>query len=340
METNAAHSLLAMAEAAAAGLTGLDARTWLERLEGSLGELQSGFEWLLIHDRTGALRMATGLAGFWRLSGRIPEGRAWLDQASAAADPDDAAMPRALYQNALLAFWQGDDAVTRSLLERSLGMARRRRDTTGEATALCGMARVELREGNLDRARGLCDEALERVRGTDDKVGRSNALHVLGVTAQMRGDLEVASGFMSQRMELARELGQFSSVAGEACNLSVVERQLGNLERATQLALEALQLSDRRGDEWMIPYELSSLAGIAAAKTDFARAAKLLGAAAAMMERMGTAWPPDEKPHFDATRSAAEAGLGPGAFEQAWADGERMPPSDAVALALSAGSIT
>ena len=125
MDTNEAQSLRAMAEAADAGLTGLDARTWLERLEGSMSELRSGLEWLLEHDRPGALRMATDLAGFWRLSGRIPEGRAWLDQASAAADPEDATMPRALYENALLAFWQGHDAVSRSLLERSLEIARR-----------------------------------------------------------------------------------------------------------------------------------------------------------------------------------------------------------------------
>jgi tetratricopeptide (TPR) repeat protein len=340
MDTTEALALCSMAETADVGLRGEDARMWRGRLDTAREDLLPAFECLLDRDRSAALRMATALAEFWRTSGQIPEGRAWLDRSLAVADGEDPALPRALYENALLAFWQGADDASGALLGRSLDAARRLRDTTGEAVALCGMARIALREGALDRARALCEDALECVNGTDDRLGRSNALHVLGVTAQMRGNLHEAAEFMNRRLQIARELGHVSSIAMEAGNLSVVERRLGNLDRATQLALESLQLAVRRGDEWMLPYDLNSLAGIAAAKADFARAAKLLGAAAAMMERMGTTWPPDEKPHFDATRSAAEAGLGPGAFEQAWADGERMPPSDAVAFALSAGSTT
>lgn len=334
MDAEEALALCSFAEAADTGLRGLDARMWRERLETSLDQLRSAFEWLLDHDRPAATRMATALAEFWRTAGQIPEGRAWLDRSLAAVDVDDPSLPRGLYENALLAFWQGDDEVTASLLARSLEVAQHLGDRTGEAVALCGMARVALREGDLDRARDRCEEALERVAGTDDMIGRSNALHVLGVAAQMRGDLHEAADFMNRRLQVARDLGFVSSIAAEAGNLSVVERQLGNLERATEFALESLQLSERRGDEWMLPYVLNSLAGIAAAKKDYARAAKLLGAAAGMMERMGTAWPPDEKPHFETTRATAEAALAPGTFQQAWSDGERMPSSDAVAFAL------
>lgn len=338
MDTTEALALCSLAEEGDLGLRGLDARMWRGRLEASLDELQSAFDWVLNHEQSAALRMASAMAEFWRTAGRIPEGRSWLDRALAANHPYASALPRALYENALLAFWQGDDAAARSLLARSLDIARRLADPTGEAVALCGMARLELREGDLDRARDLCEEALARVAGTDDTRGRSNALHVLGVAAQMRGDLHEAAQFMNRRMELARELNLMSSVAAEAGNLSVVERRLGNLERATQLALEALHLSERRGDEWMHPYELSSLAAIAAAKEDFVRAATLLGGAAGMMERMGTAWPPDEKPHFEATRSAAEAVLEPVIFKRAWSAGERMSSAEAVAFAVAGAS--
>jgi tetratricopeptide (TPR) repeat protein len=338
MDTTEVQALCSLAEAGDLGLRGLDARTWRGRLEAGLVELQSAFEWAVEHDQSAALRMASSMAEFWRTAGRIPEGRTWLDRALAASDPDTPGLPRALYENALLAFWQGDDDTTRTLLERSLDAARRLVDPTGEAVALCGMARLALREGDLDQARALCEEALERVAGTDDTRGRSNALHVLGVAAQMRGDLHEAAQFMNRRMELARELNLMSSVAAEAGNLSVVERQLGNLERATQLALEAMQISERRGDEWMHPYELNSLAAIAAARKDFVNAATLLGAAARLMERMATAWPPDEKPHFDATRSAAEAALEPSAFARAWSAGERMSSAEAVSFARAGAS--
>jgi tetratricopeptide (TPR) repeat protein len=338
MDTTQAQALCSLAEAGDLGLRGLDARMWRGRLEAALDELQSAFEWTLEHDPSAALRMASAMAEFWRTAGRIPEGREWLDQALAATGPDAPGSPRALYENALLAFWQGDDGTTRSLLERSLGAARRLVDPTDEAVALCGMARLALREGDLDQARALCEEALERVAGTDDTRGRSNALHVLGVAAQMRGDLHEAAQFMNRRMELARELNLMSSVAAEAGNLSVVERQLGNLERATQLALEAMQISERRGDEWMHPYELNSLAAIAAAKHHFVSAATLLGAAARLMERMGTAWPPDEKPHFDATWSAAQAALEPSAFARASSAGGRMSSAEAISFARAGAS--
>jgi tetratricopeptide (TPR) repeat protein len=334
METHEARQLAALTEGADAGLKGLDAKSWRDRLEGRLDDLQAAFDLLLGDERSVALQMATGMAGFWMLTGRIPEGRAWLDRACAAADPEDVTLPRALYENALLAFWQGDDAECRSLLARSHDVAHHFEDATGEAVALCGMARVALRDDDLDRARALCEEALVRVDGTEDRLGRSNAFHVLGVTAQMRGELDDARGYMNRRLALARELGNVSAVASEANNLSMVERQAGNLDMATELALEALEISDRRGDEWMVPYELSSLAAIAAARGDFERAAKLLGAAAGMMERMGTAWPPDEKPHFERTWSATATALGQERFERIRSDGGHMSSRDAVAFAL------
>lgn len=335
MDTHEALQIVAAAEAADAGLRGLDARSWRARVESSLDDFRSAFELLLDRDPHAALRMAAAMAQFWRISGQIPEGRAWLDRSLAIGDRDQPVLPRALYESALLAFWQGDDDASRSLLERSLDAATRLGDLTGEAVALCGMARMALREGDLDRAQSLCEQAVERVEGTDDRLGRSNAFHVLGVTAQMRGNFDEARVFMNRRLVAARELGHLSSVAMEASNLSVVERQAGNLQLATELAHEALQLSERRGDEWMIPFQLSSLASIAAARNDFGRAARLLGAAAGMMERMGTAWPPDEKPHFERTRSAAKAALPPDEFERAWTEGRRMSAKEAVALGVS-----
>jgi len=331
MEPADAQALCSLAETADAGLRGLDAMSWRDRLDKSLAALRSAFELLLEQDPSAALRMASAMAEYWRISGQIPEGRAWLDRSVAFQDRDLPELPRALYENGLLSFWQGDDDVTRSLLDRSLDTARRLGDKTGEAVAICGMARIALRGGDLDRARNLCEDALQRVEGADDRLGRSNALHVLGVTAQMRGDMREAAQFMNRRIAIARELNFLSSVAVEAGNLSVVERQLGNLERATELALEAIQISQQRGDEWMLPYELSSFAGIAVAKKDFVRAARLLGAAARVMELTGTAWPPDEKPHFEKTRSAAKAALPPDEFERAWAEGEQMPQRAVVA---------
>ena len=277
--------LSCFAEEAGHGLRGLDATVWRERMERRYRELEVAFEWLLDHGQAGdALAMACTLTEFLRISGRVATGRAWLARALRAAPPDDPRTAVALYEDGMLAFWQGEDEVACSLHGRSLQLARRLGDATTVALALCGLARVALRE-DLDWARRLCEEALQTVGGTDDRLGRSNALHVLGVAAQMRGDLEQARELMTRRIQAARALCDHAAVASESANLSVVERQLGNLGRAGQLATEALRIAERRGDQWLIPYALNGLAAIAVETGGFERAATLLGAAEALQAR-------------------------------------------------------
>lgn len=332
-----AQEAVALAETASNELKGLDAKPWLERIGRQHKDFEDAFIWLLQNGHNDdAVRMAAALYDFWRLSGRTAEGRSWIDQALDAGANDRTLRANALYRRGLLAFWQGDDDEAKSSHQESLGIARQLHDPTSIAVALVGLARVELRLGNLEGARALCVQALETVDGTEDKEGRSNALHVLAVTAQMRGDLEEARDRMTKRLQLARELGNFGAAAGEASNLSHVERRLGNPARAERLAMEALQIADRRGDEWLIPYVLSALAACALDAKQFGRAAHLLGAASQMVEQQGAAWPPDEAPLFEQTKKAAAQALGLVEFDAAWSAGLAMDVADIVSYALGA----
>jgi hypothetical protein len=114
-----------------------------------------------------------------------------------AADAlDDRLRAVALYEDGMRAFRQGDDEEACSLHGRSLHLARRLGDKTTVALALCGLARVALRE-DLDWARTLCEEALAVVDGTGDRTGRANALHVLEMAARVRGGLLDREGWGS-----------------------------------------------------------------------------------------------------------------------------------------------
>jgi tetratricopeptide (TPR) repeat protein len=335
MDEQEARKLLGFAEEASRGLRGLDAEVWRERLQRRSRDLEAAFEWLLDHGHaTDALAMAGTLAEFQRISGRVASGRALLQRALAATATDDHQRAVALYEDGMLAFWQGADEEACAQHGRSLHLARRLGDRTTVALALCGLARVALRE-DLDWARTLCEEALAAVAGTGERLGRANALHVLGVAAQMRGDLAHARDLMTRRIQTARELGDYAAVSSECANLSVVERQLGNLARAEELAREALRIAARRGDQWLIPYALNGLAAVAVETGAFERAATLLGAAAAMVEQQGSAWPPDEAPHFQRSRAAAAGALDPDRFQRAWAEGRQLPPAQAVRFALA-----
>jgi hypothetical protein len=335
MDDRETRALLVFAEEARQGLRGLDAQVWRRRVERRYQDLEAELDRLLDNGQAGeALELATTLTEFLRISGRVATGRHWLASALAAAGPDDHRRAVALYEDGMLAFWQGADEEASSQHGRSLHLARRLGDRTTVALALCGLARVALRE-DLDWARALCEEALAEVAGTGDRLGRANALHVLGVAAQMRGDLPQARDLMTRRITTARELGDMAAIGAESANLSMVERQLGNLARAEQLATESLRIAVRRGDQWLIPYVLNGLAAVAVETGAFERATTLLGAAAAMVERQGNAWPPDEAPHFQRSRAAAARALDPGQFERAWSAGQQLPQTQAVRFALS-----
>jgi hypothetical protein len=186
MDESEAHGLRCLAEQAGRGLRGRDAGRWRDRLEDRYQDLEAAVGWLLNHGHPAdALAMAGTLAEFLRITGRVATGRRWLERALSAGALDDRLRAAGLYQSGMLAFWQGADEEACSLFGRSLHLARRLGDPTTVALALCGLARVALRE-DLDWARTLCEEALQTVHGTGDRLGRSNALHVLGVAAQMR----------------------------------------------------------------------------------------------------------------------------------------------------------
>ena len=207
MDEQAARNLLGLAEEAGQGLRGPEANRWRDRLQHRYRELEAGFGWLLDHGHAGeALQVAGALAEFLRATGRVATGRAWLDRVLAADALGEHLRAVALYQDGLLAYWQGDDEEACSLHGRSLQLARRLGDPTVTALALCGLARVALRE-DLDWARTLGEEALATVAGTDDRTGRANALQVLGVAARMRGDLHEVRRLMAQRSKLGREPG-------------------------------------------------------------------------------------------------------------------------------------
>jgi ATP/maltotriose-dependent transcriptional regulator MalT len=336
MNENEAQSLLSLCERAAPELIGLDASIWRERIEARSSELEPALRCLIDAGRSEeALRLASALPHFWMATGRYAEGRELLERALAPAGEEHGDVrARAYFDAGLLAFWAGEDERARKLFSDGRDLGRRVTDATGIALALTGLARLALREGELELAAALCTEALNECASAENPLGRSNAIHVLGVVAQMSGQLEHARKLMGQRLALARETGNYLAIAVEASNLSAVERQLGNLRRAEELATEATRIGVRLGDEWSMPYNLNSLAAIAAERGEPERAARLLAAADAEVTRQGATWPPDELQHFEGTRARLIADLPQTTFEELWNEGASWSIDVAISRAL------
>jgi tetratricopeptide repeat protein len=327
--------LLTHAEMAASRERGLDARAVYTDLEQRYSDLLAALNWFVDQRRADeALRMVSALAPFWTSTKRLDDAAAWSTRVLAL--PGGAAWPRgrALFDAALMAFWQGHDERATTLNAQALAIGQEHGIPTVTSLALGGLARIALRT-DLAEARRLCREALAVTAGTADRSGRSGALHVLGAAAQMAGDLAEAGFIMRERITLGREMGDYVAISSECSNLSMVERQLGHLANAEALAREALDISYRRGDEWMIPYELNGLAGVALERHDFARAATLIGAAERMMEAQGTAWPPDERPHYERTLATLAGAPGAAEHERQRESGRALSLREAISLALT-----
>jgi tetratricopeptide (TPR) repeat protein len=333
VDVAAATSSLELAEVVAPELRGLDSTAAFPRLEERYEELIAALERFLVDGGADeAIRLARALMPFWQSTRRLGEATEWFARALALPGGDDLVRGRGYVDAGFICFLR--DGRATQIFDHALDVGGSLAVPTVAALARAGLARIELRNGNLDEATRLCGEAYRLSEAAGDSVGRSSAAHVLGMTAQMRGELEEARRWMSERIALAREEGNAAAVGLEASNLAMVERQLGDFEQAQELLLEALDNFHRRRDEWAYPFELAGLAAVAVERGEYERAATLTGAADPRIEEQGVEWPPDERPHYDRTVAVLEASLDPGELERAREVGRSLTPDESVAYAL------
>ena len=334
MDAASAESHLALAERAAPGFTGPNAKASLAQIAELSEDLFAAIQWFVDAGRINdALRLVNALYRFWITQQRFEEGAGWFELVLASPGGDKLLRARAFLNAGFMPFWLGDDARASELFGRALDAGRELAEPALTSQALGGLARVALRS-DVAEARRLAHEALAVSDGAGDEAGRSNALHLLGVGAQIAGDLIEARSWMTQRLALVRATGNEFLIASEACNLSMVERQLGNLATAETLARETLEIEQRTGDRFTMPFAFRGLAAIAAERGETDRAATLVGAAEAIMEAQHVAWPPDERPHYERLLAVLPETMGTAEFARARARGRSMATEDAVAFAL------
>ncbi|MEU5876781.1 BTAD domain-containing putative transcriptional regulator [Spirillospora sp. NPDC047279] len=248
-----------------AHLRGPAQREWLRRLDAETANLRTAL------DHGGGVRLATSLAWYWVLRGRLGEGLRSLTSALAAEDdptariwraaftlrtggiPDPAdlaAVSPAPHAEAFLAHARvgvGDLTIDETRAARALATARATGDRWGTAAALNVLARQAVVHGDLAGLRDLGAQSMAIFTGLGDQWGRLNATFALGVHAEITGDYAEAARLHREGLRIAEDLDLPADVSDKLSLLGRIALLEGDHARADDLHLRARANAVRQG---------------------------------------------------------------------------------------------
>ena len=336
---------LALAEEALPGLKGRDLDTWVTRLEVEHDNIRSALRWSLDAGDAGtALAMASALWLFWDMHGDVTEGRAWLAEALAGADPepsevralaltgagwlaaeqgDPTAVPlledalgcsrhaspstRSMIKSQLMTYLRDDQARARTLGDEAIAEARDSGDGWVLALALNNRAEHFREDGDLERAQNLYEESLRVSQEIGDSFQEALCLNNLGEVAHIRGELGRADALFLEALHLAQRGDDKRNQYAALLNIGWVSLSTGDITQAERRFRESLAILRDLGHLPVVTSALRGIAAIAGTRGDDERAGRLAGAADAIEDRVGPLpTPPDAGAHLPHLRTARD----------------------------------
>jgi predicted ATPase/class 3 adenylate cyclase len=362
---------LAVAETAAAYLTGPEQGRWLARLDADQANLRRAAAHAAGRpDGTAVvLRLGVALDRYWWARSRQQEAFGLLvpvlRRPDAGADP--ALFAAALDTAAVVAFFI-DLATARQLADQAVQVARELGDERLLSRALGALCATHFFAGDPETGRPFGQESVERARRLGDDVelpwslnrylmtidpARSGPLYAeaiactersgdhltssvlrsnAGVAALATGDLPAARAHLEAAAQAAQQIG-YEHAGGQA-NLGDVLRAQRDPGGARSAFEAALRIGRRNGDNWHMAYAVLGLACLAGDAGDWDRAAALHGVAQAFQDRTGNSWQEFAARDRRDSLDQARAHLGEEQLERAYAQGLALSLEKALDLAL------
>jgi hypothetical protein len=309
----------------------------LASLDADHDNFRSALQWARTRPRD-LLRLASALGWFWHLRSYYREGRAWLDEALAAAPNDrspDAA--RALWALSMILNWSGGDAGARRLADRSLELWQENGEPLELALALESIGYSQFMAGEYADALRSMEDCLEQYRkfGSEKLVtrGRVNV-----------GQMLVALGDVERTEPLARETLAEGRAQNEPKFIHYSLHYLGDCalwrgepEKAVRIYGDSLRAALDYGNQMEASTEMQGIAMSLAGSGKEEEALRLYGASCARNEELQTTaidevafWVELRKRYLAPARER----VGATAAERAEAEGRSMGWAQAVAHAL------
>lgn len=325
---------LTYVELAEPQLNGADQQMWLRRLEADQENWRAAMQGALRRsEKEKALRFGIALWRFWALRGRHLEGDAFLREALALpGEASPHSLARAWQSGGNLAYLCGDLAYTRRCFLTCRQLAQEREDTSIEASALAGLAAVEIVERNYAEAGELLQKAAESFEAAQHRHGLGAVYGNLANVATFQKDYKTAAGYHRKGIALWREIGARHSLALELNNLCNTLMQESLSPELPGILLEALEISLEIGSPRHFVHTLFNTLAIAMRCRRYAQATLLLSANGIYRKTHHQAMPPPAMVIEREYREQARAELGQEQYDRLWAQGERASEEEITAL--------
>ncbi len=127
--------------------------------------------------------------------------------------------------------------------EKALGLAKRKKDVSGQARSLRNLGDSLRHCGRPFQSLDYYQQALVLYRELGDPQGEANSLDNLGNAYQSLGQYQQAIDFHQQSLEIAREIGESKGKANSLNNLGNVYYSLGQYRQAIDFHQQSLEIT-------------------------------------------------------------------------------------------------
>ena len=363
---------LAVAEAAAAHLTGPDQGSWLDRLDADQANLRRAGEHAAADPGGTALVLRLGVALYRYSIARSRQQQALellgpaVGRPGAGADP--ALFAAALVAAAHTASWVDIDAA-RHLAEQAVQVTRQLGDDRLLSRALAALCTACCLAGEPETGFPFGQESVARARrlGDDVLLAESLAHYFLaidpvrslelvgeaiactersgdhlyncllhnnaGLHALLTGNIPAARAHLEALAPAAQQIGWES--AEVPANLGLALRAEGDLDGARSMFEASLRISRRHGYSRGMAYGILYLTCVTGELGDWGRAAVLHGSLQAFQDRAGIPWDEFDARQRQDSLAQARARMGDEQLERAYAQGLTLSLEKALDLAFS-----
>jgi predicted ATPase len=266
---------------------------WAERLRADEENLRVAISWFLAHDIAPLPHLFRILWLFWQMKGRMPEGRAWINEVQHRADAlDDHARAELLFTSAVTAVEVGDDESALAAVDGLADLVGQIDDPYLESAAQLAISWILPIVDDFDGALRAASMALDGFRLQNDPFVAFAALTV-GMVEIALGNDDAARAHLATADELGGRFDNLWLRSSACAQLASLEVRIGHLDEARALLVRSVDAGDDAELSTLtVIFSLVTAAQLALADGDARRAAVALGAADGLRGRAGLkAWP-------------------------------------------------